>query len=220
MKLQSSRWICGVWAGVILSTGLTACVPLVMGGGAAVGAMVAVDRRTSGTQLEDETIELRTANRIRDLLGDRGHVNVTSWNRQVLLTGEVPAPEDRQKIEQIALSGENVRSVVNELVAAPNASLSQRSNDTLITGKVKASFVDAKDIMSSAFKVVTERGIVYLMGRVTQREATRATEITRGVGGVVKVVRVFEIISEDELRNATAARQPAPVTSDLDHPAQ
>lgn len=220
MKLQRSRWVCGLLVVGALSAGLTACVPLVMGGGAAVGAMVAVDRRTSGTQLEDETIELRTANRIREVLGDRAHVNVTSWNRQVLLTGEVPVPEDRQKVEQIALSVENVRSVVNDLVAAPNASLSQRSNDTLITGKVKASFVDAKDIMSSAFKVVTERGVVYLMGRVTQREATRATEITRGVSGVVKVVRVFEIISEEELRTVSATRQPAPVTHDLQHPAQ
>lgn len=220
MRLQNSRWLCGVFAAAVLATGLTACVPLVMGGGAAVGAMVAVDRRTSGTQLEDETIELRSANRIYELLGDRAHINVTSWNRQVLLTGEVPTSEDRQKVEQIALSVENVRSVVNELVAAPNASLSQRSNDTLITGKVKASFVDAKDIMSSAFKVVTERGVVYLMGRVTQREATRATEITRGVSGVAKVVRMFEIISEDELRSATATRQPAPVTQDMDHQSQ
>jgi osmotically-inducible protein OsmY len=220
MRLQNSRWLCSVFAATVLATGLTACVPLVMGGGAAVGAMVAVDRRTSGTQLEDETIELRSANRIYELLGDRAHVNVTSWNRQVLLTGEVPTPEDRQKVEQLALSVENVRSVVNELVAAPNASLSQRSNDTLITGKVKASFVDAKDIMSSAFKVVTERGVVYLMGRVTQREATRATEITRGVSGVAKVVRMFEIISEDELRSATVTRSPAPVTQDMDHQSQ
>lgn len=110
MRLQNSRWLCGVFAAAVLATGLTACVPLVMGGGAAVGAMVAVDRRTSGTQLEDETIELRSANRIYELLGDRAHVNVTSWNRQVLLTGEVPIPEDRQKVEQLALSVENVRS--------------------------------------------------------------------------------------------------------------
>lgn len=220
MKKQSTRLLGGLLVAVALTAGLSACVPLVMGGGAAVSAMVAVDRRTSGTQLEDETIELRSANRIYELLGDRAHVNVTSWNRQVLLTGEVPTAEDRQRVEQIALSVDNVRAVVNELVAAPNASLAQRSNDTLITGKVKASFVDAKDIMSSAFKVVTERGVVYLMGRVTQREATRATEITRGVSGVVKVVRVLEIISEEELRSSMATRQPAPVTQDPEHKSQ
>jgi osmotically-inducible protein OsmY len=141
---------------------------------------------------------------------------VTSWNRQVLLTGEVPTQEDRQKAEQTLREVENVRSVVNDLVVAPPSSLSQRSNDTLITGKVKASFVDAKDLVSAAFKVVTERGVVYLMGRVTQREATRATEIARGVSGVTKVVRVFEIISEEELRRNFANPQPAPVTRDPD----
>jgi osmotically-inducible protein OsmY len=201
-----------------LAGGLSACVPLVVGG-AAVGTMVAVDRRTSGTQLEDEGIEVRSVNRINELLGERAHVNVTSWNRQVLLTGEVPTAEDRQKVEQSVLGVENVRSVVNELVVAPISSVSQRSNDVLISGKVKASFVDAKDIMSSAFKVVTERGVVYLMGRVTQREATRATEIARGVSGVVKVVRIFEIISEEEMRRGFAAQQPAPVVRDPAHTA-
>jgi osmotically-inducible protein OsmY len=198
-----------------LAGGLSACVPLVMGG-AAVGTLVAVDRRTSGTQLEDEGIEFRAANRLHGLYGDRAHVNVTSWNRQVLLTGEVPTQEDRQKAEQTLREVENVRSIVNDLVVAPPSSLSQRSNDTLITGKVKASFVDAKDLVSAAFKVVTERGVVYLMGRVTQREATRATEIARGVSGVTKVVRVFEIISEEELRRNFANPQPAPVTRDPD----
>ncbi|KAB2897998.1 MAG: BON domain-containing protein [Burkholderiaceae bacterium] len=218
MKFQGTRTACMLLAAAALAGGLSACVPLVVGG-AAVGTMVAVDRRTSGTQLEDESIEMRAANRVYEMLGDRAHVNVTSWNRQVLLTGEVPTAEDRQKVEQAVLGVENVRSIVNELVVAPNSSVSQRSNDVLITGKVKASFVDAKDIMSSAFKVVTERGVVYLMGRVTQREATRATEITRGVSGVAKVVRVFEIISEDEMRRGFAAQQPAPVVQDPAHTA-
>ncbi|MBO9679891.1 MAG: BON domain-containing protein [Acidovorax sp.] len=218
MKFQGTRTACMLLAAAALAGGLSACVPLVVGG-AAVGTMVAVDRRTSGTQLEDESIEMRSANRIYEMLGDRAHVNVTSWNRQVLLTGEVPTADDRQKVEQAVLGVENVRSIVNELVVAPNSSVTQRSNDALITGKVKASFVDAKDIMSSAFKVVTERGVVYLMGRVTQREATRATEITRGVSGVAKVVRVFEIISEDEMRRGFAAQQPAPVVQDPAHTA-
>ena len=215
MKFERSRSVCMLLAAAALAGGLSACVPLVMGG-AAVGTLVAVDRRTSGTQLEDEGIEFRAANRLHGLYGDRAHVNVTSWNRQVLLTGEVPTQEDRQKAEQTLREVENVRSVVNDLVVAPPSSLSQRSNDTLITGKVKASFVDAKDLVSAAFKVVTERGVVYLMGRVTQREATRATEIVRGVSGVTKVVRVFEIISEEELRRNFANPQPAPVTRDPD----
>lgn len=215
MKFERSRSVCMLLAAAALAGGLSACVPLVMGG-AAVGTLVAVDRRTSGTQLEDEGIEFRAANRLHGLYGDRAHVNVTSWNRQVLLTGEVPTQEDRQKAEQTLREVENVRSVVNDLVVAPPSSLSQRSNDTLITSKVKASFVDAKDLVSAAFKVVTERGVVYLMGRVTQREATRATEIARGVSGVTKVVRVFEIISEEELRRNFANPQPAPVTRDPD----
>lgn len=215
MKFERSRSVCMLLATAALAGGLSACVPLVMGG-AAVGTLVAVDRRTSGTQLEDEGIEFRATNRLHGLYGDRAHVNVTSWNRQVLLTGEVPTQEDRQKAEQTLREVENVRSIVNDLVVAPPSSLSQRSNDTLITGKVKASFVDAKDLVSAAFKVVTERGVVYLMGRVTQREATRATEIARGVSGVTKVVRVFEIISEEELRRNFANPQPAPVTRDPD----
>lgn len=179
-------------------------------GGAVVGTMMAVDRRTTGTQVEDEGIELRSANRLSELLGDRGHVNVTSFNRQVLLTGEVPSAQDRQRVEQVVLGVENVRSVVNDLAVMPPTSLGQRSNDTFITGKVRASLVDAKDLSASAFKVVTERNVVYLMGRVTPREAQRATEIARGVSGVSKVVRVFEMLTEEELRNIT----PAPVVQD------
>ena len=190
---------------------LSACVPLVVGG-AVVGTLVVIDRRTSGTQLEDEGIEFRASNRIKEVIGDKGHVNVTSYNRQVLLTGEVPTAKDRELVEKAVAGVDNVRSVVNELAVMPNSTLTQRSNDTLITGKVKASFVDAKDISLHAFKIVTERNTVFLMGRVTPREVARATEIARGVGGVEKVVRVFEIISEDELARYQA--KPAPVTTD------
>ena len=168
--------------------------------------------RTAGTQVEDEGIELRAINRISAALGDRAHVNVTSYNRQALLTGEVASAQDRQTVDQIMLSVENVRSVVNDLAVMPTTSLSQRSNDTFITGKVRASLVDAQDISANSFKVLTERNIVYLMGRVSQREAQRATDIARGVSGVTKVVRVFEIVSEEELRRI--ATQPPPVTTD------
>ncbi|BEP94867.1 BON domain-containing protein [Acidovorax sp. A79] len=208
---RTRRTVCTVLAAAALVTGLSACAPLIVGG-AVVGGVMAVDRRTTGTQIEDEGIELRAANRIRETLGDRAHVNVTSYNRQALLTGEVPNAQDRQTVEQIVSQVENTRSVVNDLAVMPASSLSQRSNDTFITGKVRASLVDAQDISANSFKVVTERNIVYLMGRVSQREANRATEIARGVSGVSKVVRVFEIVSEEELRRI--APQPAPVTTD------
>ncbi|ART50629.1 transporter [Acidovorax carolinensis] len=199
MKLTMNRTACTLLAAAALAAGLSACAPLVVGG-AVMGGMMASDRRTTGTQVEDEGIELRAANRIREVLGDRAHVNVTSFNRQALLTGEVPTAQDRATVEKIVTEVNNVRAVVNDVAVMPNSSLGQRSNDVLITGKVRASFVDAKDVFASAYKVVTERNVVYLLGLVTPREATRATEIARGVGGVSKVVRVFEMITEDDLR--------------------
>lgn len=198
--------------GTLVAVSLSGCFPLMVGGAFVGTGLVATDRRTSGSLVEDEGIELRSASRIRENLGERVHVNVTSYNRQVLLTGEVPTAQDRELVEKTVAGVDNVRSVVNELAVMPNTTLTQRSNDVLITGKVKASFVDAKDISLNAFKVVTERNTVFLMGRVTQREVTRVTEIARGVGGVEKVVRVFEIISEDEL--ARYQPKPAPVTAD------
>lgn len=212
MKVPMLRTFGSLLAAATLAGSLAACAPLVIGGGAVMGAMVAVDRRTTGTQVEDEGIEMRTASRIREALSENAHVNVTSYNRQVLLTGEVPSAADSQKVEQIALAVENVRSVVNDLGVMPSSSLTQRSKDTFITGKVRASLVDAKDLSANAFKVVTERNVVYLMGRVTPREAKRSAEIARGVDGVSKVVRVFEVISEEELSQMAA--KPAPVSQD------
>ena len=208
---RTQRTVCTVLAITALAASLSACAPLLVGG-AVMGGVMAVDRRTAGTQIEDEGIELRAANRIREVLGDRAHVNITSFNRQALLTGEVPSAQDREAVEKIMAQVENTRSVVNDLAVMPTSSLGQRSTDTFITGKVRASLVDARDISANAFKVVTERNVVYLMGRVSQREAQRATEIARGVSNVSKVVRVFEIISEEELRRI--ATQPAPVTQD------
>ncbi len=181
-------------------TTLQGCVPLVVGGAVISGTLVATDRRTSGTQLEDEGIELRSINRIREALADKAHVNITSYNRQVLLTGEVPSEQDKKLAEQAVSRVENVQKIVNELAVMGNASLTARSSDALITGRVKAAFVDAKDLYANSFKVVTERGVTHLMGRVSQREADRATEITRATSGVQKVVRIFEIISEEELQ--------------------
>lgn len=179
---------------------LAGCLPLVVGGAVLGGTLVATDRRTSGAQLEDEGIELRSANRLREAFLERVHINATSYNRQVLLTGEVPTEADKVRAQEIVTRVENVRSIVNELAVLGNTSLGSRSSDALITGRVKASFVDAKDLYANAFKVVTERGTTYLLGRVTQREAGRATEIARTTPGVQRVVRVLEIISEEELQ--------------------
>ncbi|MEY4253862.1 MAG: hypothetical protein RLZZ566_1332 [Pseudomonadota bacterium] len=185
---------------ILLSLGLSACAPVMLAGFAGT-AMVASDRRTSGAQLEDETIELRGSARIRDALGERAHVNIASYNRQVLLTGEVATERDKQIVEGLLEKLENVKAVVNELSIMQPASLSSRSNDLLLSAKVKASLVDSRDLFANSFKVVAERGTVYVMGRITQREATSATNVIRNVNGVNKVVRLFEIISEEELRN-------------------
>ncbi|WP_159911558.1 BON domain-containing protein [Pantoea sp. 18069] len=213
MKFKIHRAVCSSLAVVLLGGALSACVPLVVGGGMVAGTLVAVDRRTAGTQVEDETIEVKAANRIRETLGDKARINVTSYNRQVLLTGEVGNETDKQTLGRLVESVDNVRAVVNEATVAPfTATLSQRSGDTFITGKVRASLMDAKDLQASAFKVVTETKVVYLMGIVTPREAKRAAEIARGVNGVTKVVRVFEVVSEDEL--ARYEPKQVPVTTD------
>lgn len=208
MNVSSKRFVCMSLAAAALVGGLSACVPLVVGSGFAGGVMVAADRRTSGAQLEDQGIEMRASSRLKEGLGEGARVNVTSYNRQVLLTGEVARNEDIQRAEQIAARVENVNSVVNDLVVGLPATLTQRSTDALITSKVKASLIDAKDLQANAFKVTTERNVVYLMGRVTPREANRATEIARGVKDVAKVVRVFETLTEEEL--ARLGQPPAP----------
>jgi osmotically-inducible protein OsmY len=185
-------------AGVVAAAALSGCAAVVLG--SAVGtALVVTDRRTAGTQLEDQNIELKAGTRIRESVGDRGHINTTSYNRMVLLTGEVQSEADRGAVEQAIGRIEGVRSVVNELAVMGASSMTARSNDTILTSKVKASFIDAKDLQAGALKVVTERGVVYLMGRVTEREANRATDLARGVSGVQKVVKVFEMLTEAEL---------------------
>ena len=179
---------------------LQGCIAL-LGAGAVAGGMSLNDRRTGGAQVEDEAIELKSGGRLRDTIGDKGHVNVTSYNRIVLLSGEVPSEADKAAAEKAIASLEGVNNVVNELEVGPNSTLSTRSSDTVITTRVKSALIDAKDIQSSAVKVVTERGNVYLMGRVTEREAARAADIARAQPSVLKVVRVFEILSEEQLSN-------------------
>ncbi|MDZ5458144.1 BON domain-containing protein [Azohydromonas lata] len=210
-KLSSDWTSAGLRAARVLAAlgaaaWMSGCAPLLVGGAAVGGALVATDRRTSGTQVEDQAIEVKAATRVREVLGERGHVNLTSYNRTLLITGEVPSEAERQSVERAIAGVENLRSVVNELGVLGNSSLTSRSSDAIITSKVKATFVDAKDLQSNAIKVVTERGTVYLMGRVTEREAVRAADLARNIGGVEKVVRVFEILTEAELANLQTAR--------------
>lgn len=204
-----------VLAASMLAGSLSGCVPLVVGGGAVTTALVASDRRTSGMYLEDERIEQSASAKLREVMGNNdGRASVTSFNRLVLLTGEVRTAEQKALLERNVASVENVRSVVNELEVVPFiSSITQRTKDTFITSKVKASLIDAKDLQANTIKVVTEMNVVYLMGIVTPREARRAAEVARGVNDVRKVVRVFESISEDELANYRLQQQ-APVVQD------
>lgn len=200
MKLDTRRLCRNAVLATTLAAALSACAPLMLGGGAMMTSFVAVDRRTAGAQLEDEGIERRAVSRIETNVGERVHVNVTSYNRQMLLTGEVPNEQDKQLVEQVVSRVENVRTIFNELTVLGHSTLGQRSSDALVTGRVKSNLIDAKDLYASAFKVVTERGTTYLMGRVTLREADRATELVRSTSGVQKVVRLFEIITEEDLQ--------------------
>ena len=179
---------------------LQGCIAL-LGAGAVAGGLSLNDRRTGGTQIEDQSIELKSGGRLRDAIGDKGHVNVTSYDRIVLLSGEVPSEADKAAAEKAVRDIEGVNNVVNELEVGPNSTISTRSSDTVITTRVKSALIDAKDVQASAIKVITERGNVYLMGRVTEREATRAAEIARAQPSVLKVVRAFEILTEEQLSN-------------------
>ena len=198
MKFVSQRRAAVLLAGAAIAAGLSACAPLMMGG-AFMGGVSASDRRTLGAQIEDEAIESKAAKRIEENVGERVHVNITSYNRQLLLTGEVPNEQDKALVEQVVSRVENVRAVFNELAVMGPSTLTQRSSDTLMTGRIKAGLIDSKDLTSNAFKIISERGTVFLMGRVTLRESDRATDIARTTNGVQKVVRLFEIIGEEEL---------------------
>ena len=171
------------------------CGALIAGGAAATGVVLSQDRRTIGTLTEDEGIEIKSANRIGERFKDGVHVNVTSYNRMVLLTGEVPDAATRTEVERIAWSVQNVRGVHNELAVAGVSSLTVRSNDTLLTSSVKGRLLDSHKLNPIHVKVVTENSIVYLLGLVTKEEAEVATEIARTTSGVQKVVRVFEFLN-------------------------
>lgn len=192
MKLTSNiKLISSLFAALVLSSQITACVPVIAGGAAAGGAMAA-DRRTSGVYVEDENIELKANKKIGDVITNLSHVNVTSYKGNVLLTGEVADAATKTAVENTVKVIESVRNVTNELVVGPKSSISSRADDSYITSKVKAQFVTENKFQANYVKVVTENSVVYLMGYVTHAEADAAAEIARNTSGVTKVVKVFE----------------------------
>lgn len=214
MKRMGYRLACAALAAAALTAGLSGCVPLVVGGAMATGALSAADRRTTGTQVEDQGIELRAQDRIRQSpLNERARITITSFNRKVLIAGEVRNEQDKEEAGRIVREVNNVDGIYNELEVTPfSSSLGQRSKDTMLTSQVKGSIINARDLQASAIKVVTEMNVVYLMGIVTERESKRAAEIARGVNDVRKVVRLFELTTEDALANYMPGT--APVTRD------
>ena len=182
------------------------CLPLVATG-AAVGTLAALDRRTLGAQTEDQEIELKATNRMRDALKQPGGVSVTSFNRKVLLTGQVASEDDKRAAEAAVAGLPNVRSIHNELQVLGRPSLATSAADTSITARVKAALVDAQDLHANVIKVITESGTVYLMGLVSRREADRAAQVASRVAGVQRVVTVFEFITEEEAKRASEQKQ-------------
>ena len=171
------------------------CVPLLIGGAVVGTAAVATDRRSAGAQLDDEVIETKSVLAIAERFKGNGfHVNVTSFNGIVLLTGEVPTASAKAEVEQVVRVNPKVRAVQNELMVGPATDIGSRSNDTLITSKVKTRFVEANKFQINFVKVVTENGVVYLMGIVRREEGDAAAEIARTTNGVQRVVKVFEYI--------------------------
>jgi osmotically-inducible protein OsmY len=193
----------------VLAAALAGCLPVVVGTGAGVAYTTLEDRRATGVQLEDNGIEQRAAARIGDRYGDKVHVNVTSFGRTVLLTGEVPDAATREDVERVTRAVPNVRGVSNELEIAGNASLTSRGNDALVTSKLKARFIDAAKFNAVHVKVVTEAGVVFLLGIVTEREADDAVELARTLAGVSKVVKLFDICQPTDAVCAKKAPDPA-----------
>jgi len=174
---------------------LQACVDLLIVGGVTAGVVMAADRRQTEVMFTDQRIEFTAGSRVDDALKGQGHVNVTSYNYTVLLTGEVPTAQAKADAEKVVTDVPNVRTVVNELQIAGTSSAASRSNDSYITSKVKSNFLGNGKVKPTSVKVVTEASVVYLLGLVTREEADAATEVARGTGGVQKVVRVFEYVA-------------------------
>lgn len=184
--------------GAAALTQLTACAPLIVGGAALGGAMVATDRRSTGVQLDDQALEVRAGNRIREVAADRARVSVNAYNRTLLLTGEVHKDADKAAVEAAVARLEDVK-VISEITVDWPASADDRSRDLLLAGRVRSAFVETKGLEANAFSIVAHRKVIYLMGRVTESEARDAAAVASAVQGVQKVVRVLEIITPEQL---------------------
>ncbi len=192
---MNQRSLFAVFAAIAIASVLLAgCAPLLVAGAVGGTALVATDRRSAGAQLDDESIELKIANNIGAGFGDQVHVNVTSYNGVVLLTGEVPTQDSLNAIVEIVHKTPKVRTVHNELLIGPVASIGSRTNDSYITAKVKSRFVEANKFAANHVKVVTERQVVYLMGLVRHSEADTAAQIAATTSGVTRVVKLFQYI--------------------------
>lgn len=192
---------------------LQGCIPAVIATGATVGVMSAQDRRTTGAQADDEAIEWKAAQQVPEAYKATAHLNFTSFNRRLLITGEVPSEEARSTIGEQVGKLEGVKEVFNETIVGPASSLSTRTNDSYVTSKVKARLVDEKTLSANHIKVVTEAGTTFLMGIVTDREAKVAVAVTRRTAGVARVVNLMEVLSDAEVRRLETlpnAGSPAP----------
>ncbi|MDR1935130.1 MAG: BON domain-containing protein [Candidatus Accumulibacter sp.] len=199
-----NKLLAALLLGATVLSALQGCFPIVAAG-VGTGVMVAVDRRSLGAQTEDESIEWKAATRVRDRLGERGHFNFTSFNRKVLISGEAASAETKAEVGTIVAQIPNVRTVYNELTVGSSSSLTDRSNDSFITSKVKSRSVDNGKFNPLYVKVVTEAGAVYLLGMLTQAEADAAIQVARTTSGVKKVVPLFEILTPAQARELDAA---------------
>lgn len=207
---RTVRWTALAMAAAAAVAATTACTPLLMGGAVVGTALVATDRRSAGIQLEDQAIELRV-NRALGAAFERGTINIisNSYNRRVLLTGEVRGETDKERAAKVAAAQENVREVVNELYVGELSTFANRNNDTAITAKVKAALLREKNLPTNVVLVHTARSVVYLMGRVGEPEGDLAARTASRVDGVRQVVKLFEYLTEDEWK-AVKAQTPPP----------
>jgi len=221
--IHGSRTIRTLMVAALLAGSLSACAPLLVGGTAVTAAMVASDRRTAGEQLEDNVIELKVASDVRSLFPQNNdvRVNATSYAGVVLLTGDVPTPADSQRAEQAASEVEQVKRVVNRLRVGSVTPFGVRSNDSWLTSKVRTNLINTKDVPSSTILITTERGTVYLMGRVTRDEAERAAQAAARLNGIHQVVTLFDIVPRERIASSASSvpASPAQPSAQNDAPA-
>ncbi|MDX3894727.1 BON domain-containing protein [Pusillimonas sp.] len=205
MNHRLSQLLIATFIPAISLGALSGCAPLVVGGAAATTAVVASDRRTPGEQVEDQTIEMKAGSEMRKLVGEKGRVNTVSYAGNVLLMGDVPTEQDKQRAQELVSKIEKVKRVYNQLRVGDITPLSVRTNDSWLSTKVTTTLINTKDVPTRTIIVATERGVVYLLGRVTPAESERAGKAAAGVAGINKVVKLFEIVSPESLATDQSA---------------